>query len=255
MRWRRPAAALQLPATVQGVLLARIDRLNDDLKQLLQVASVIGRVFSAPVLAEMAEHRPDLEDMLLQLEELEFIYPTTLAPQREYSFKHVLTQQAVYDALLRSKRETLHERVGRAIETVYGDQLEAFSEVLAYHYGRSPNADKAVEYLDRANRKAIRMNAMAEAKTHFVEAMRLLDALPDTEANRRRRVALLVNQVLVFLRLFQLGELLRGLDPLRTGSGRPGRPELARRLLRIDGVLRVGAWPLSTGHRHGHQSG
>jgi tetratricopeptide (TPR) repeat protein len=220
----RPAEALQLPTAVQGVLLARIDRLDDDLKQLLQVASVIGRVFSAPVLAEMAEHRPDLEDMLLQLEELEFIYPTTLAPQREYSFKHVLTQQAVYDALLRSKREALHERVGRALETVYRDQLEAFSEVLAYHYGRGPNADKAVEYLHRANQKACRLNAMAEAKGHFVEAMRFLDALPDTEANRRRRVGLLVKQGLVFSRLFQLVEHYADLthfEPIATGLGDP----------------------------------
>jgi class 3 adenylate cyclase len=168
----RPAEAPRLPTTVQGVLLARIDRLDDDVKQLLQVASVIGRVFTAPVLAETAEHRPDLEDLLRELEELEFIYPTSLAPQREYSFKHVLTQQAVYDELLRSKREVLHERVGRALETVYHDQLEAFSELLAYHYGRSPNADKAVGYLDRANRRASRLNAMAEAKAHFVEAMR-----------------------------------------------------------------------------------
>jgi class 3 adenylate cyclase/tetratricopeptide (TPR) repeat protein len=218
----RPAEALRLPTTVQGVLLARIDRLDDDVKQLLQVASVIGRVFSAPVLAEMTEHRPDLEDRLRQLEELEFIYPTTLAPQREYSFKHVLTQQAVYDALLRSKREALHERVGRALETVYGDRLEAFSDLLAYHYGRSPNADKAVEYLDRSNRKASRMNAVAEAKAHFVDAMRLLDALPDTAANRRRRVALLVNQTLVFLRLLQLVEHYADLtrfEPVAAGVG------------------------------------
>jgi class 3 adenylate cyclase/tetratricopeptide (TPR) repeat protein len=220
----RPAEALRLPTTVQGVLLARIDRLDDDLKQLLQVAAVIGRVFSAPVLAEMAAHRLDLEDMLLRLEELELIYPTTLAPPREYSFKHVLTQQAVYDALLRAKREVLHERVGRALETVYGDQLEAFSEMLAYHYGRSPNADKAVEYLDRANQKACRLNAMAEAKAHFVEAMRLLDALPDIAANRRRRVTLLVKQALVFLRLFQVVEHYADLtrfEPVAAGLGDP----------------------------------
>jgi hypothetical protein len=107
---------------------------------------------------------------------------------------------------------------------VYGDQVEAFSEVLAYHYGRSPNAAKAVEYLDRANQKACRLNAMAEAKAHFVEAMRLLDALPDTEANQRRRVALLVNQVLVFLRLFQLVEHYADLtrfEPVATGLGDP----------------------------------
>jgi tetratricopeptide (TPR) repeat protein len=211
---------------VQGVLLARIDRLDDDLKQLLQVASVIGRVFSAPVLAEMVEHWPDLEELLRELEELEFIYPTTLAPPREYSFKHVLTQQAVYDALLRSKREALHERVGRALETVYSDQLEALSDLLAYHYGRSPNAEKAVEYFDRANQKACRLNAMAEAKAHFVEAMRRLDALPETEANRRRRVALLVNQVLVFLRLFQLVEYYEHLTRFERVAADLGEPSL-----------------------------
>ena len=163
--------------------------------------------------------------MLGRLEELEFIYATGQGEQGgEYSFKHVLTQQAVYEALLRGKREALHERVGRAVETVHGDQLEAFAEVLAYHYGRSANADKAVEYLDRANQKASRLNAMVEAKAHFVEAMRLLDALPDTEANRRRRVALLVNQILVFLRLFQLGEYYADLtrfEPVAAGLGDP----------------------------------
>ncbi len=221
----RPAEALQLPTTVQGVLLARIDRLNDDLKQLLQVASVIGRVFSAPVLAEVAAHPPELEHLLLQLEDLEFIYPTTLASHREYSFKHVLTQQAVYDALLRPKRESLHERVGQTLEALHADQLEEYDELLAYHYGRSPNADKAVEYLDRANRRAIRLNAMVEAKAHFVEAMRLLDTLPDTDANRRRRIALIADQALVFSLLFQLVEYhehLTRFEPVAADLGEPG---------------------------------
>ncbi len=220
----RPVEALRLPTTVQGVLLARIDRLNDDLKQIVQLASVIGRVFSVPVLAEVAGHRPELEHLLLQLEDLEFVYPTTLAAQREYSFKHVLTQQAVYDALLRTKREALHERVGRALEALYPDQLEESYELLAYHYVRSPNADKAVEYLDRANQKAIKLNAMAEAKAHFVEAMRLLDGLPDTEANRRRRVALLANQFLVFFLLFELVrhyEDLTRFEPIAVALGEP----------------------------------
>ena len=220
----KPSEALRLPTTVQGVLLARIDRLNDDLKHLLQVASVIGRVFSAPLLAEVAEHPPELEHLLLQLEDLDFVYPTTLAPRREFSFKHVLTQQAVYDELLRPKREALHERVGRALETLYPDRLEEFDELLAYHYARSPDADKAVTYLDRANQKAARLYSMAEAKAHFVEAMRFLDALPDTEANRRRRVTLLVNQVQVFFLLFQLEEhyvdLTRFL-PLAVGLDEP----------------------------------
>jgi predicted ATPase len=125
-RLTRPLAALNIPATVQGVLLARsIDRLREDLKAVLQVASVIGRVFSHPLLAHVVQHGPELEQILLQLEDLEFLYPTTLAPQREYSFKHMLTQEAVYQTLLRSKREEYHERIGKAIETLYAERHPA----------------------------------------------------------------------------------------------------------------------------------
>jgi predicted ATPase len=148
---------------VQGVLLARIDRLTDELKGVLQVASVIGRVFTYPLLARVIERRDDLDHVLLQLEDLEFIYPTSLAPAREYSFKHVLTQQAVYDALLRPKREAIHERVGHAIEALYADRLEEHYELLAYHYSRSTNAEKALDYIELANGKAIKANAMVEA--------------------------------------------------------------------------------------------
>ena len=200
----RPVDSLQLPTTVQGVVLARIDRLSDELKQVLQMASVIGRVFGFDVLARVTGDEPALELLLPQLEQLEFVYLTTLAPEREYSFKHVLSQQAVYDALLRTRRDALHEQVARAIETLHVERVEEVSELLAYHYSRSPNADKAVGYLDLANQKATRMNAMVEAKAYFLEAMRLLDALPPTASNGRRRIALLANQLLMSLLLYEL---------------------------------------------------
>ena len=158
---------------------------------------------------------------MLQLEDLEFLYPTTLAPQREYSFKHVLTQETVYQTLLRPKREEYHERIGKAIEALYAERLEEYYEVLAYHYGRSGNKDKAVEYLDLANQKAAKANAMEEAKRYFDEAMTLLDTLPETEGNRHRRIALLVNQGTVMV-LLKSPRVLRPLDPLR-GHGDQGR--------------------------------
>jgi tetratricopeptide (TPR) repeat protein len=198
------APSLQLPTTVQGVVLARIDRLSDDLKHLLQIASVIGRVFGFNVLAQVTGDESALERLLEQLEQLDFIYVTTPAPERQYSFKHVLSQQAVYDALLRTRREVLHEQAARAIETLHLGRLEEVSELLAYHYSRSPDADKAVTYLDLANQKATRMNAMVEAKAYFAEAMRLLDALPPTESTRRRRIALLANQLVMSLLLYEL---------------------------------------------------
>ena len=144
--------------------------------------------------------------MLLELLDLEFIYLTSRALQGEYSFKHVLTQEAVYGTLLRPQREMYHERVGEALEVLYPDRLEEYYELLAYHYVRSGNKDKAVEYLYRANRKAAKASAMEEAKRHFDEAMRLLDTLPATEVNQRRRVLLLVHQGWVMNALLRFPE-------------------------------------------------
>jgi class 3 adenylate cyclase/tetratricopeptide (TPR) repeat protein len=203
---RRSADALKLPTTVQGVLLARIDRLTNDLKEVLQAAAVVGRVFSYPVLHTVLHGKSDLNDALAQLQDLEFIYVTNLSPHREYSFKHVLTQQAVYDTLLPALKEDLHECVGRAIEALWVDRLEEAYELLAHHYAKSRDADRAVDYLERASRKAMRMNAMVEAKGFFLEAMRLLDTLPATVPNHRRRVALVAEQWLSFFLLYQLKE-------------------------------------------------
>ena len=201
-----PFDALDIPATVQGVLLARIDRLPEALKDALQRAAVIGRVFTHPVLNHVVDQGVALESMLEQLEKLEFIYLTSLAPQREYSFKHVLTQEVVYQTLLRPRRETYHERVGQAIEALYSDHLEEYYDLLAYHYDRGNNADKAVAYLELANQKAMRANAMEEAKAYFDAAMAHLDSLPDIPTNQQRRVMLLVNQGVAMVQLLRMPE-------------------------------------------------
>ncbi len=201
-----PLDALDIPTTLQGVLLARIDRLPDVLKDVLQRAAVIGRVFTRTLLSHVADNSPTLEALLEQLEKLEFIYPSSLAPQREYSFKHVLMQEAVYQTLLRPRREAYHEQVGKAIEVLYPDRLEESYELIAYHYGRSGNPDKAVEYLDLANQKAMRANAMEEAKAYFDAAMMHLDTLPDTPLNQQRRVTLLVNQGVAMVQLLRMPE-------------------------------------------------
>jgi tetratricopeptide (TPR) repeat protein len=112
----------------------------------------------------------------------------------------------VYDTLLPTLKQELHERVGRAIEELWSDRLEEVYELLAQHYAKSRDADRAVDYLERASGKAMAMNAMIEAKGFFLDAMRLLDTLPATRANRRRRVALVAEQRLSFFLLYQLEE-------------------------------------------------
>lgn len=221
---RRAVHTLYVPATVQGVLLARIDRLTDELKSVLQAAAVIGRVFSHSVLHQVLG-QGNLDSVLAKLEDLEFVYPTSAAPHHEYSFKHVLTQQAVYDALLRPRRTALHEAIGRALEVLHSDRLKEHYELLAYHYSRSTDSDKALEYLARANRKAANANAVLEAKGYFDEALGLLDTLPATLVNQKRRVSLLVNQVIMFELLFRHEEyydLLSRHETIAVGLDDPG---------------------------------
>lgn len=220
-----PIEALAVPTTVQGVLLARIDRLPEALKEILQVASVIGRVFSAAVLAHALPELAGPESLLRELEESEFIYLTSTAPQREYSFKHVLMQEAVYRTLLRTRREMYHACIGEAMEILYADRLDEHYEVLAYHYTRSANLDKAVVYLDLANQKAANANSMQEARSYFDHAMQLLDTLPDTERNRQRRLSLLVRQGVVMMLLLCLPEyyeILTRYQPVAVDLGHAG---------------------------------
>jgi tetratricopeptide (TPR) repeat protein len=221
-----PLDALDIPTTVQGVSLARIDRLPETLKDVLQRAAVIGRVFTYPLLNHVVERGTELESVLEQLEHLEFIYPTSRAPQREYSFKHILAQEAVYQTLLRPRREVYHERVGKAMEALYPDHLEEVYDLLAYHYGRGNNPDKAVAYLDLVNQKAARFNAMEEAKQHFDEAMTFLDRMPETEENRRRRITLLVNQQTVMTLLLNYAEYYDQLTRYEPMAAELGDPRL-----------------------------
>src|SRR4029450_5178980 len=125
-----------------------IDRLREELKEVLRVAAVIGRGFSYPLLGRVVEGLREpalsslgLEPALGELENLDFVYPTSVSPQREYSFKHVLTQEAVYGTLLRPQREVYHEWIGEALEALYPERLEEYYEVLANHYVRSGNKD------------------------------------------------------------------------------------------------------------------
>jgi predicted ATPase len=224
-RLRAALTALNLPATVQGVLLARLDRLPTNLKTVLQAASVMGRVFSYAVLARVVAPETDLDQVLLHLEELEFLYPLSPTPQREFSFKHVLTQESVYQTLLRPQREEYHARIAQAVETLSAERLEEVYEVLAHHYVRSSNRDKALEYLALANQKATKVNAMTEAKQYFASAMVLLDTLPDTEGYQRQRLELLVFQLAPMVLLMQMQEyydLLRSYEAMAVGLGNAG---------------------------------
>jgi tetratricopeptide (TPR) repeat protein len=168
--------------------------------------------------------REELKSHLLNLQGLEFVSEKQLFPELEYIFKHALTQEVAYDSLLHKRRKEIHERIGKAIEDLYPDRLEEYYELLAYHYGRSDNTEKTLDYLDRANQKAVKLNAVEEGKAYFDEAMKLLDALPETKLNHQRRISLLVNQWAMYFLLFKHAEyydLLQRYEPMAVDLGNP----------------------------------
>lgn len=198
---------ISIPATIQDIIMARIDALPEEVKNLLQLASVIGREFNhylIKTLTGFEEH--DLLSHLSFLKDSELIYERGIYPQSNYIFKHALTQEVAYKSLLLKRRKSIHEEIGAAMEALYSERLQEHYELLAYHYKLSANSEKALEYLDFANQKAKRINAMEEAKGYFDEATILLDNLPESAENRQRRISLLVNQGEVFYVLLKTAE-------------------------------------------------
>ncbi|HUU63295.1 MAG TPA: adenylate/guanylate cyclase domain-containing protein [Dehalococcoidia bacterium] len=178
------ASDIQVPDTIQGIIAARMDRLEENLKRTMQVASVIGRDFAYRILQTITGMREELKSYLLNLQGLEFIYEKSLFPELEYIFRHTLTQEVAYNSLLLKRRKEIHERIGNAIEELYPDRLEEFYEVLAHHYSRSENAEKAFQYLFSSMVKTGLSYSLWEAFRFGREAFNVLNNMPQTDENK-----------------------------------------------------------------------
>jgi class 3 adenylate cyclase/tetratricopeptide (TPR) repeat protein len=172
----RPTDQLHIPNTVQAVLAARMDRLSDDLKRTMQVASVIGRDFAFKILKNILELGDQLRGHLTNLVGLEILYEKTLFPELEYIFKHALTQEVAYESLLKQRRQAIHGRIAQAVEELYPDRLDEHYELLAHHYERSGNVEKAVHYLLLAGEKSNQRHAVHSASEFFRKAIALSDS-------------------------------------------------------------------------------
>jgi class 3 adenylate cyclase/pimeloyl-ACP methyl ester carboxylesterase len=174
-RLARALGELAVPDTIQGVIMARIDRLPETPKAALQIASVIGREFTARLLERMAAAGPDTKRALGELRAVELIYEKAAYPELEYMFKHALTHEVAYESLLRQRRQALHHRAGEGIEELYADRLPEFYETLAWHYVHAEAWAKAVDYLLKAADKARSHYAYPEATRFCAEAIEILD--------------------------------------------------------------------------------
>jgi class 3 adenylate cyclase len=179
LRLTRPVERFEIPASVQSILAARIDRLGESEKTVLQIAAVIGGSFSESVLAEVAEREgEDLRSALRELVASELVYQEGLYPVAEYAFKHPLTQEVAYRSQLAERRASIHGRVASAILRIHADRLDEHAALLAHHVEAAGNKLEAAKWNRRAARW-LRSSNLAEALVHWRSVVRLLENLPE----------------------------------------------------------------------------
>jgi class 3 adenylate cyclase/tetratricopeptide (TPR) repeat protein len=173
----KPLSEIYVPDTIQDVIMARIDRLEEAPKRALQLASVIGREFTVRLLERISDVQAQLDRFLQDLKLLEFIYERSFYPELAYMFKHALTHDVAYNSLLVQRRKELHRLIAMAIEALYAERLPESYEMLAYHYERGEVWEKALEYLVKAGQKAQQVYANQEARDHYNRALDMCERL------------------------------------------------------------------------------
>lgn len=177
------AVAAALPSSVQSLLTARVDRLSQEDRALLQAAAVIGRRFDAQLLAAVTEARSDLDAHLTAMQRLDLVYHEEKSG--DYVFKHALVRDALYQSLLSGPRAALHQKIASEIERRSDNRLAEVVDILAHHYGQTDRFDKAFVYLGMAGAKSSSVYSFDEADAYFTAAVALLDNHPDCASDQQ----------------------------------------------------------------------
>ena len=200
-RWNvtRPITELDISSTIHGVIAARLERLEKETKRILQEASVIGRTFFYEILKRVTDLKKNIDGCLSGLERLDFIKARSLEPDLEYIFKHTLTQEVVYNGLLKKERQTIHERIAVVIEEIFQDRLPEFYETLAFHFKQGKSTIKAVKYLMKSGEKSVRRYAIEESHKYYEEGFTILkEKLDKTNEEKKTLIDLLIKWAYVF---------------------------------------------------------
>ena len=201
--------AVVVPETVNELLMARIDKLDEEARSLLKVASVIGRKFFYQILAQVAGTVSAIDDALDLLKEAQLIRERTSPEGVEYFFKHALIQEVCYESILPGTRRELHLRIANAIEALFRERLPEFYGMLAWHYGQGEDLDKAERYLIKAGEEALKASASDEALHFYKEALRIYSAKSGAESDPERIAMLQKN---IALALFNRGHFTAAIE-------------------------------------------
>ena len=234
-RLAQDARTIQVPATVQAILAARIDRLSPEDKRLLQAAAVIGKDVPFALLLAVAElGEAVLRRGLARLQAAELLYESSLFPDLEYTFKHALTHEVTYGGLLQDRRRDLHARIVDAIEALHRDRLGEQIERLAHHALRGEVWERAVHYLQQAGGKAAARSVPQDARVWFEQALDVLRALPESPSTQEQGFDIRLE---LRLMLMNLGELRPTLERLREAESLAERLNDDRRRGRVCAAL------------------
>jgi predicted ATPase len=181
-----------VPATLKDSLMARLDRLAEA-REVAQIAAVIGRQFSLPLLEAVAPKRgPELESALAKLVATGIVFPEGRGMEQRFSFKHALLRDAAYESLLMARRREWHERTARALEERFSEAAANEPELLAHHFAEAGLAEKACEYRTKAGDRALNRSAYNEAIANFSAALKAAEASPPSQERMRRELNLLL---------------------------------------------------------------
>ena len=198
LQFNASTVSAALPMSVQSLLNARIDRMPPKDRALLQAASVIGRRFDPELLAA-AIGETDVDTQLQEMQALDLVHAEAKAS--DYSFKHALVRDALYQSLLSKPRKALHSKIAEEVERRSGSRLSEVAEVLAHHYSETDRADKAFCYLSMAGSKSLSVYSLDEASSHLNAALAVLDENPDCASDDQLADFLVILTLLLNLKL------------------------------------------------------
>jgi len=190
--------SIVIPRTINDVLMARIDRLEEKTRDLVKIASVIGRSFFYRIIIEVAQAIGDIDHRLFYLKEIQLIRDRSRKDEIEYLFKHALVQEAAYESILLQKRKEIHLNVAHTIEKVFKEKLHEFYSTLAYHYSKGEDHDKTEEYMIKAGEEALRSSASSEAIHYYQEALSLY-LKKNAESTDANKIAFLEKNIAIAL--------------------------------------------------------
>jgi tetratricopeptide (TPR) repeat protein len=195
----RPIGESDISSTIHGVISGRLDRLEKETKRVIQEAAVIGRHFLYEILKRVTQIKEQIDPHLSSLERLDLVKIRTIQPDLEYIFKHALTQEVVYNGLLKRERKEIHKSIGMVMEQLFNERLPEFYEALSFHFSQAKSLYKAVDYLVKSGEKSLSRYAVQESHKYYKKAYNLItDKQTKTEKERELLFDLLIKWSLVY---------------------------------------------------------